>query len=959
MARLKIEFQGAETVVSLTRGETTVGRANDCTIFIPDPRLSRVHFKVRPMGDAFQLRDVGSGNGTRVNGKPVYATTLRHGDVIEAGGLRCLFLAEADVSAPEAPPAEEVPDAPVVAPAKRWWIPGVAAAALLLAAGVFVVARSRTGEAQALWHDAGAALEAARASPAQAEARLDEAIALLERIRAEHGGSRLAGVAGTRLEDARQALKDLARVAEGRRRIRENVSAEEAQEMLAQLATFRSAHAAVAARALEGEEELRRALVTRAERRFAEVQEEARSLLADRRFGDALRVWQDFPQDDYAFRQRAERALADAQHKVAEEYRGLLKLAGMSDELDAKIGLLEANRSVFSGTKHGDDLDVRIAALRARRTAPAVAIALPTKKPGEAAEPPRGPAPPDGPTPPPGAVPSDGPPPSPAPPPSSAEYEEPPKVAELVRARRYGEAAALLASISSHPSARMQAEEITMVANLFADLVAAVHARPAEFTDILLPEGRADVLDADATGIRATKAGAEVRCAWGAVPAKSFVRLFRLAKFEEPPRLAVAIFFDGEDQPKEAEAAYAAFFRSEQDTALLTRVLARRRGIPEPAEGFRLFRGRVVTIAEEKETLLREEIERLARQARSTVEARRREAFDALERLGEPATETLALALRERRAAVAEALAQERAFSPSRFAAVLGGDLRAAREQALDFILSGTRYPYPATSDAPQKEAEQLVGAVREILERPYARLLAKSDDARALDAELKELDGRLARCDPLGEPLYDATVERIQRGLDGARVPLDDRDRKRLEYNDGVAKYNRDLKTTADAEERANVDAVNEYRSLMGLEALKIDERLVRGARKHSIEMRQRDYFAHDSPTPHLKTPSQRAQREGYAGGVSENIALGAADGRQAFWQWYKSSGHHRNMLVPSHTEMGCGSEAHHWWTQMFGRLTGKSLDPPSVPPDPDPPGESGNGDPASKGGGAGEGGG
>jgi hypothetical protein len=913
MARLRIEFRGAETLVSLARGETTVGRANHCTIFIPDPLLSREHFKIRQTGDGFQLRDIDSNNGTRVNGKPVYATTLRHGDVIEAGELRCVFLAEAEEAAP--PPA---PEAPSGAPAAtRWWILGAIGAVLLVGALVVLHLRARAEEAQALWRDAGTTLEAARQYPAVAEARLREAIALLERLRDEHSGSRHARPAGARIADARQALADLERVAAVK--IRDDVSDKEAEEIFARLAAFRGSHPAAAARALEAEAELRRALVARAERRFGKTEEQVRARMAERRFGDALRVWRDFPEEDYAFRQRADRACKDVEFRIAEEYRGLLKLAGKGEEVDARIGLLEANRQVFSGTAHQQDLEVRIAALRARRTAPVVV-----------------------------APPKDPEPPSPEPPPIPAEYEEPPQVRELVRGRRYGEAARLLGSISRHPQAAVQADELTLLANLFADLAAAIQAKPAEFTDVLLAEGRADLLGADAEGVRGTRSGAETRCAWGAVPVKSFVRLFRLAGFEEPPRLAVAMFFDGEDQPKEADAAYAAFFKSGQDTPLLTRVLARRRGIPEPAEGFRVFRGRLVTIEEEKAILLREEIDKLAKQARSTVDARRREAFDALEKLGEPATEQLALALKERRTAVADALAGERTFSPARFAAVLGNDLRAARQEALDFILSAALYPYPATSDAPQKEAERRVEAVREICERPYARLLAKSEDATALDAELKDLDGRLARSDPLAEPLYDATVERIQKGIDGARVALDDRDRKRLDYNDAVAKYNREVKTTADDQERANVDAVNEYRSLMGLEAVKIDERLVRGSRKHSIEMRQRNYFAHDSPTPHLRTPSQRAQREGYAGGVSENIALGASDGRQAFWQWFKSSGHHRNMLIPSHTEMGCGSEKHHWWTQMFGRLTGKSLDAPNVPNDPDPPGQSGNGDPA-----------
>jgi phosphoserine phosphatase RsbU/P len=124
MARLRIEFRGAETFVSLARGETTVGRANTCTIHIPDPRLSREHFRIRPMGDGFQLRDMGSGNGTLVNGKPVFAVTLRHGDRIEAGGLSCLFLAEADsavpVAAEQPPPPEPPPIPPPEARARRY-----------------------------------------------------------------------------------------------------------------------------------------------------------------------------------------------------------------------------------------------------------------------------------------------------------------------------------------------------------------------------------------------------------------------------------------------------------------------------------------------------------------------------------------------------------------------------------------------------------------------------------------------------------------------------------------------------------------------------------------------------------------------------------------------------------------------------------------------------------------------
>jgi pSer/pThr/pTyr-binding forkhead associated (FHA) protein len=41
----------------------------------------------------FSIRDLGSTNGTRVNGRPVEEQTLRSGDEVEIGMYRFLFLA--------------------------------------------------------------------------------------------------------------------------------------------------------------------------------------------------------------------------------------------------------------------------------------------------------------------------------------------------------------------------------------------------------------------------------------------------------------------------------------------------------------------------------------------------------------------------------------------------------------------------------------------------------------------------------------------------------------------------------------------------------------------------------------------------------------------------------------------------------------------------------------------------
>jgi uncharacterized protein YkwD len=77
--------------------------------------------------------------------------------------------------------------------------------------------------------------------------------------------------------------------------------------------------------------------------------------------------------------------------------------------------------------------------------------------------------------------------------------------------------------------------------------------------------------------------------------------------------------------------------------------------------------------------------------------------------------------------------------------------------------------------------------------------------------------------------------------------------------------------------------------------------------------------YFSHRSPTPGRHTPFDRMKLAGYGFGVSENIALsGSAAG--AHEAWCHSSGHHRNLLSPSHTEFGIGAVGR-YWVQNFGQ--------------------------------------
>jgi hypothetical protein len=65
----------------------TVGRGSDNDIVIPSQMVSRKHGKVYYDSRVWVYQDLGSSNGTRVNGKRVDKVVLQSGDVIDLGGF--------------------------------------------------------------------------------------------------------------------------------------------------------------------------------------------------------------------------------------------------------------------------------------------------------------------------------------------------------------------------------------------------------------------------------------------------------------------------------------------------------------------------------------------------------------------------------------------------------------------------------------------------------------------------------------------------------------------------------------------------------------------------------------------------------------------------------------------------------------------------------------------------------
>jgi len=73
-----------------------VGRTRDCGFVIDDSAASRRHFEITPRNDIFVWKDLGSTNGTVVNGARMLAGELRHGDRIQVGETAMLFQVESD-----------------------------------------------------------------------------------------------------------------------------------------------------------------------------------------------------------------------------------------------------------------------------------------------------------------------------------------------------------------------------------------------------------------------------------------------------------------------------------------------------------------------------------------------------------------------------------------------------------------------------------------------------------------------------------------------------------------------------------------------------------------------------------------------------------------------------------------------------------------------------------------------
>jgi hypothetical protein len=77
--------------VSIGNKPIVIGRLPECDVVLNDSNVSRRHAELRRSGDGVFLTDLGSTNGTRVNGVPVREQILVSGDEVSVGSTKLIF----------------------------------------------------------------------------------------------------------------------------------------------------------------------------------------------------------------------------------------------------------------------------------------------------------------------------------------------------------------------------------------------------------------------------------------------------------------------------------------------------------------------------------------------------------------------------------------------------------------------------------------------------------------------------------------------------------------------------------------------------------------------------------------------------------------------------------------------------------------------------------------------------
>jgi len=109
---------GEKTSHDLVEESMTIGRSPENSICLDDISVSSRHAELTMAGDICHLKDLGSTNGTLVNGEPITTVQLRAGDRVRFGKVEGYYEIEVAADAQPLPRLEEVEARPAESSAR-------------------------------------------------------------------------------------------------------------------------------------------------------------------------------------------------------------------------------------------------------------------------------------------------------------------------------------------------------------------------------------------------------------------------------------------------------------------------------------------------------------------------------------------------------------------------------------------------------------------------------------------------------------------------------------------------------------------------------------------------------------------------------------------------------------------------------------------------------------------------
>lgn len=965
MAFLEITDETGSTRRVEVGGTVLVGRGEDCEIQVVEKKASRKHLRIgREPGQPWVAEDLDSSNGTYVGETRVLRLLLADGLVLRVGDTRLTWREEAaaaapalvggtlalkSVGAPGAPSSPPVPAAPAEAdeppgppappdaqepetvvvetPLRPFnlhsfgWGLGLLIVALLVFGGVqhFLAAKAeRAREESKAKKSLQELLSRPNDTPAALKAFQQEAQEWMVRHPAH--------------PDRPLLERHLAAV-EGRGTVRAGVE-DRFDEILARLGSLPEAQVRSTLLAFKRElpedeglaervrlafQELdrRRAAYERAE--GERVREEARGLVAQNLPGEALRhlsAWRSsrglLSADEEGRLRSAETETVAAVKALAET---TLAAAKAEQDPEKRRLLLQAAWPGLAGT-HAQD---------------AIADALRYSSAPSAATP-------GGPGTGPGTGPDVG----------EALLAKAAEAERCLAARRWGEARVAFQALGQETAPTLLKQEwaarrgdVDAILTLVAALAEAAQGERPPVKKVAA--GSVTVLGADEKQVTARRGEVQAQHAWTDLEPDDVLAFLAPAKPSREQRLALAVLAASLGKPEALVEALAPLYEpgpaGPEVDALVARLLEGKARAPEG--GYRLLHGALLDRAGYER---RQEEERLA-----ALEVR---AVEALNKLSKEPVFRRVEKMREARA-----------------------ELDRRRLQALLAIFDEKHYPYPYQRGVPpyttvQLEVDRRVDLVRQLWEGDDHVKITRTGPAGKLADEaaaaIQELEKRGRDVKKMKDVLARYEPYMTGETLTLKEFFLNSAERKFMAYNRWVMEvYNPSQTAFISEVERKQVGITNEYRMMLGftvsvepgaaayesidesnvarildagrivpgsvmhLRALRIDDRLVRSARGHSLDMQARGFFDHFAP-PNPATgkprtsPFDRMREAGYEGqGASENIAQ-SGGWKEAHLAWCHSSGHHRNILS-GWTDMGSGGAGGALWTQNFGTGGGR----------------------------------